>query len=384
MVVGLTMVAIVALLLIQFRGIIGPLILSFVLAYLLHPIAQAMNRRTGLPWRGSVNLLFLGVVIVVAGLLTATGFAIVNQIQNLVGLIQTFVTNLPTIIADISTQEYWIGPFPIDLSQLNLENIADQLLPTVQGMLGRVTGFVGTIATSAASTLGWILFVLVIAYFLLADTRRVSDELIRVDIPGYTTDIRRLGKELGFIWNAFLRGQLIIVSLVIIFYTILMMALGIRYAVGIAILAGLGRFVPYLGPTIVWIVIAVVAIFQGENYFNLPPVTYAVIVIAAGVVLDQVFDNLVSPRLLGTTLGVHPAGVLIAAIVATRWMGIIGLVLAAPVLATLQLVGTYIFSKMFDLNPWPAIERRRAQQELPLSRSIRRFRAWLRTQQRKT
>jgi hypothetical protein len=95
-------------------------------------------------------------------------------------------------------------------------------------------------------------------------------------------------------------------------------------------------------------------------------------------ILDQVFDNLISPRLLGEALGVNPAGVLIAAIVAANLIGIIGLVLAAPVLATLRLLSRYITRKMFDLDPWPEPETHplSAPSKIPWSRWWRRLRTW--------
>jgi hypothetical protein len=94
-------------------------------------------------------------------------------------------------------------------------------------------------------------------------------------------------------------------------------------------------------------------------------------------VLDQIFDNLVSPRLLGQTLGVHPAGVLIVAIIAANLIGIIGLVLAAPVLATVNLLGRYIGRKMFDMDPWPEPANTDTAQPfvMPLARWQRRIQA---------
>ena len=157
---------------------------------------------------------------------------------------------------------------------------------------------------------------------------------------------------MGRIWNVFLRGQLTIVIMVIISYTILLSILGVRYAFAIAILAGLARFVPYVGPLITYIVMGLVTIFQGGNYFNLVPIYYTLLVILLSIIMDQVYDNLVTPRIMGRSLGVHPAAVLVVAIIAANLIGLIGLVLAAPVLASVNLVGRYTIRKMFDRDPW--------------------------------
>jgi len=118
-------------------------------------------------------------------------------------------------------------------------------------------------------------------------------------------------------------------------------------------------------------VTAIVAYLQPSNYFGLEPLYYSILVVVLCIILDQIFDNLVVPRIMGQTLGLHPAGVLIAAIIATNLIGIIGLVLAAPVLATIALLGRYVSRKMFDLDPWPPTEVKPRRVELPWTRTGR-------------
>src|SRR3990170_326481 len=378
LVIGLTFVAILAALLIYFRTIIGPLLLAVILAYALHPLAARINRATNLNWRMSVNLIYLVLVIIVLGLLTLSGFAIVQQLQSLIKLVNNFTRTLPELVAQISQQTYTFGPFEFSFKQYDLQSLTDQVLGTLQPLLGRVGTLVGTFATGAFSTLGWGFFVLLISYFLLAESGKVSSELIRIDIPGYSTDIIRLGNELVTIWNVFLRGQLVIFLLAIIIYTILMTGLGLRYSLAIAILAGLARFIPYIGPLVVWVVTALVALLQGQNYFGLQAWQYAAVVVIIALVIDQILDNVVNPRFMGHRLGVHPAAVLVAALVAANLIGLVGVVLAAPVLASMVLLGRYFSRKMLDLDPWPATTQPVKPMEYPWVRLIHRLRAWLR------
>jgi predicted PurR-regulated permease PerM len=181
---------------------------------------------------------------------------------------------------------------------------------------------------------------------------------------------------LGKTWNSFLRGQLILSILIIISYYILLNILGTRAALAISLLAGLARFIPYLGPLVTWIVTAIVAFAQAGNYFGLEPLQYAILVLLACLILDQIFDNLVGPRILGETLGVHPAGVLVAAIIVARLIGIIGLILAAPTLATLNILGRYILRKMFDQDPWPEVEEYPAESTFSPVQLFKRLRNW--------
>jgi predicted PurR-regulated permease PerM len=244
-------------------------------------------------------------------------------------------------------------------------------------LIGRAGTVVGTLASATASLIGWGLFILVISYFVLVDLGKVPNPQSFINIPDYSYDITRMSQSIGRIWNAFLRGQLSVVILVIISYTILLSILGVRYAFALAILAGIARFVPYIGPLITYIVMGLVTLFQGGNYFNLQQYIYTAIVIGLSILMDQVYDNLVVPRVMGKSLGVHPAAVLVVAIIAANLIGLIGLLLAAPVLATVNLVGRYTIRKMFDRDPWMDTDEQLKPLGFPwISKSINKFSTW--------
>jgi predicted PurR-regulated permease PerM len=197
---------------------------------------------------------------------------------------------------------------------------------------------------------------MLMAYFILAETGGVPEQIFYVNVPGYSGDIKKLGISLGRVWNAFLRGQLLIIGLVIIVYTVLFGALGVRYFFGLAIIAGLARFLPYIGPFIAWSAYALVAYFQGTTLFGFSSLGYAVFIVGIAWLTDLIIDNFVATRVMANVLKVHPAAILIAALIGASVLGITGVVLAAPVLATVELVIRYVLRKMFDLDPWEGID----------------------------
>jgi predicted PurR-regulated permease PerM len=357
MIIGLTAAGLLMAMLIYFRSIIGPLLLAFILVYLLHPTASFLNTHTKLTWRASTNVIYIFLLIILIISSTLTGLAAIQQIQSLITVIERFVSDLPNLIDNLSSKVIILGPYKIDFSLFtDLGQLGDQVISTLQSLLGKAGTVVGTLATATASTIGWGLFILIISYFVLADIGKVPNPQDFINIPGYSHDIQRMSSALGRIWNAFLRGQLTIVIMVIISYSILLSILGVRYAFALAILAGVARFVPYVGPLITYIVMGLVTLFQGGNYFNMQPIYYTMLVIILSIIMDQVYDNLVSPRIMGKSLGVHPAAVLVVAIIAANLIGLIGLLLAAPVLATANLIGHYTIRKMFDRDPWIDLE----------------------------
>jgi len=353
-VIGLSMMAVLAFLLVQFRFIVGPLLMAFVLAYLLYPLTSYISGMLHLPWRTSTTIVFLLLVVLLGGMITLIGFAVVSQVQSVYDLVQSFITTgLPDFVDKLSEQKFRFGLFILDFGQLDLQNMVNQLIPNLEAPLTQIGLLIGNLAGITITSIGLTALSLIVSFFLLAGANTVTGTLIPIEIPGYTSDFRRLGVELRKIWNTFLRGQLLLILLVILAYSILLMAFGVRYSLALAVLAGLARFIPYLGPLIAWAITFSVAFFQGSNYFGLEQWFYASLVVVVCILVDQLFDYFISPRLLGNTLGVHPAALLITAIIAFNLLGLIGLVLTAPVLATLQLFGRYIVRKMVDLDPFP-------------------------------
>ncbi len=353
LVVALTIVAIAAAFLVRFQFILGPLIIAFILAYLLQPAAAFISRSVRVSWRASVSLLYLFMLMLLLGLLTAGGVGLVQQIQSLITLLQSSLDQLPELISVIAAQA---ARFGIDLQALDISSISDQLLSFGQSLLSRTGTIISSLASQAASVVGWSLFVLLVSYFILIESGGLRERLIQVDIPGYTADLSRLGRELSRIWNAFLRGQVIVFFATVIIYTIVLSILGVRYAIGLALMAGLARFVPYVGPAINWTALGLVTFFQPHKLFDMPPLTFMLVVIVIALIIDQIFDNVVSPRIMADALRVHPAGVLVAAIVAANLLGVLGVVIAAPMLATFKLLWQYVSRKMLDQDPWPEVE----------------------------
>ena len=356
LVVALTIIVIVGALLVKFQFILTPLLIALVLAYLFHPVADFTQRRVRFSWNASVGLIYLIITILLLGLLTLGGVGLVQQIQSLVIVLQDALRTLPQLIENISGHVYQIGPFKLDFSSLDLKDLSTQVLGMVQPLLSRTGSLLAIAAGSAANFLGWTLFVILVSYFVLSESGGLRNRIITVDIPGYAKDLGRLSRELGRVWNAFLRGQIIIFFLTVFVYTIVLSVLGLHYAIGLAFLAGLARFVPYIGPAINWVILVLVAYFQAYKLFELSPFYYSLIILVIALFIDQIFDNIVSPRILSDALKVHPAAVLVAAIIAANLLGILGVVVAAPILATATLLWKYTMRKMLDLDPWPTEE----------------------------
>jgi predicted PurR-regulated permease PerM len=387
LIIGLTIIAILAGLLIRFRSLIGPFLIALVLAYLLQPFASFLHQRLHLGWRMAVSLIYLILLLILIGSLTLSGFALVDQVTRLVNFITQQINQLPDLFNQWSAEPIHFLIFTIDLSQYNLESAATTILSTIQPLVTQLGSLLTQLASSIASTVGWAFFALLISYFILAESGGKRSRLFKINLPGYNQEITRIGQQLSLIWNAFLRGQLAIVLITVVVYDMLLGGLGVSFFFGLAFLAGLARFVPYVGPAIAWAAYGLVAYFQGSTIFGLSPLIYVILVVGLAWLTDVILDNFVVTRLMGDALEVHPAAIAIGSLVSAQLFGIIGVVLAAPVLATLKLLADYITYKLFDENPWDHIKpKQRKPRSLPpfllslgrfWQRSSRPFRAWL-------
>ena len=356
LIVGLGLVAIAIWLLVQFKSFLGPLIVAFLLTYIFYPAVNFLQKRIKLPWRVAVTVFYIIVVVAFLGLLIWGSLALFDQVENLIIFIENNIDQIPQLVNDLTQKTYHIWTYEFSLSALNWNSVVDQAVSAIQPIIGQVGSFAGSIATGAANVLLVLGIILLVSYFMLAESKGVTNRLENIQIPGYAADFQRIGQELNNIWNAFIRGQLIVVLITVIIYTIYLGSMGIQFFFGLALIAALGRFIPYVGAWITWITYGLVALLQGSTIFNLPSGIYALIVLGGAILIDTMLDNLLVPKVMSENLKVHPALVLVGALIAVDFLGVIGILLAAPVLATVKLFSGYIFDKMTDQDPWEELD----------------------------
>jgi predicted PurR-regulated permease PerM len=364
-----SMVVIVLLgaLIVRFQEMIGPLVLAFILAYLISPIIERITAWTKLSWGLVVMFIYVLLLLLLLTGFTGAVIAIGQQVKDLYDYLVVTLPDLRPRLETLTQQTIVLGPWIVDLSKpiplgpfppLNLstidwEPLYRELLTTIQPALTQTGTFVGTLASGTASLLGWLLFVLLISFYLLHDLKSLTPSLELLVPPPYRSDARRLAAELGPTWNAYLRGQVTVALTSFVVMSLILSVLNVRYAPVLGLLAFLSEFVPFVGPTFSGVVGVLIALFQPSNWLGLSPLWYAVAVALVYIVWQQIQNNIIAPRILSHSLKLHPVIILVGAIIAANLAGFVGLLLSAPLVATLRLFGRYIYCKIFDLDPWP-------------------------------
>jgi len=341
---------------VRFQEMVVPLIFSFITASILNPVAERVSRRWHLSWGGAVNLIYGILVVALISLIVAAGIAIEQQFVTLYTSVIELITDLPARVETLFSQVIVLGPFRLDLSSTNLQPLYEQALSAVQPALSQTGALVGTLATSTASLIAWIFFILIISYYLLHDLKNLLPSIEHLVPPLYVEDARRLMAALGPIWNNFLRGQITLSISMGLIVGITMTVLQVRYSPILGLLAALAEFAPVVGPFVSLTVGTLVAFFQASNWLGLDPFYFALVIAIIYIILQQIENNVLYPRILGQSLHLHPILILVGAIIGANLAGILGLLLAAPILATLRLFGGYAYRKVFDLDPWPESE----------------------------
>ncbi len=350
--VALAVMMIVAGMLVRFQHVIPILVLAPILTIVIVPVVQFMCVRMKMPWGLAATIAMLLLILLLTGASTVMGIAIVQQLQALFLIVQQFLLDLPAQLEHLSQQTYQLGPWVMEFSQFDLAAVGEQVIAAIQPLLREVSSLITFLATGVIESLTRIIFVLAITYFLIFDYRRIRAVLKNISVPGYKQDIHRLQRELLRIWQAFLRGQFLIVVITGFLTYLLMQILGVRFPIGLGVLGGIAKFIPIVGPVTAGFIAALVGLFQPSNWFGLMPLAYGAVVVICVVVLDQAIDYIIIPRIMGTTLNLHPVIILVGLVIGASLAGVIGLLLAAPTIASFFLLGRYVYRKMSDLSPW--------------------------------
>jgi len=324
--------------------VLPPVIITLILAYILSPIADFLSKRLRLHRTFVVVVIYL---VLVTLLITLPALLI----PSLISQIESFLEGLPEFIQAIN--EFIDQPVTVGDFTLDVQDVYEQASNTIEGFLSSLANQTISILSNIASALFWSFFILVASFYLVKDAHLILRWIDEATPPDYRQDVRRLRMRVAATWNAFLRGQLILCVVMGLVVGITMAAIGLPYAWLIGLLFGVLEFIPNLGPTIASIPTVFIAFFQGSDVLHISNAWFAVVVVGVNTLLQQLENNFLVPRIMGQSLNLHPVVVLVAAIIGARLAGVLGILLAAPVTATLRVFVEYTYYRLLDLPPFP-------------------------------
>lgn len=332
----------------QIGGVLLTFLMAVILAYILNPIVRRMD---GLRLPRAVSV--IGLFSVLGTIVTA---ALLTLIIPAVQQAQTLITN-PEIVVNAATglleraqRLPYVGERIATMDGDALTSMARQNAPSAQAALGTALGFVGGVFGVFGTILNLFLMVIVSIY-LLIDKERITGAVLGM-IPDTVRNqvVELLGAVEGAVVK-FVKGQLLlsgimgVVGWAIAFFT------GTDYALLIGFWVGLTEFIPVLGAFLGAIPAVVIALISSP--------VQALIVAGLFLVAQQIEGNILVPKIMGGSVGVHPLWVLFAVLAGSALYGIVGAIFALPVVAIISasiryLKGTLIFERWDKMPLRPA------------------------------
>ena len=305
-----------------------PVVIATLLTVLLNPVVDFLVRRLNM-WRGAASAVaVVGLIALVAGLLTVVGNQIVQGFSDLWGQAGAGVDQLVAYLAD--------GPLGLDRAQIDtyVTEATDQIQANssslVTGALS-LTATIGHVAAGALITLFTLLF-------FLKDGPLVWAWIIRLLPSAARPRMHEAGRRGVVTLAAFTRTQILVALIDAVGIGLGALILGIPLAIPLALLVFLASFVPFVGAVATGAIAVLVALVdQG--------VGTALIMLAIVLVVQQIEGHVLQPLLLGHAVSLHPVAVLLSVAAGSLGAGIVGALLAVPFVATLNTVVLYLHGR---------------------------------------
>jgi predicted PurR-regulated permease PerM len=313
----------------------------------LTPVVVFLAQRTGWPrrlWAVLFYLLLLGLLIwglvALAPVLTQQFTELINELPGHVRTAGRALQAQGFLSADSSIIDVLGARIDLNASDQEIKN---QLSLIITEQVGRSAlpvlahGFEGILK---------LLVYLVSTFFLLLEMDRIGDGIARLTPTPVRLELGPWVRRINHVLGAYIRGQLILVVLMSVTTFIGLSLLEVRYAPLLAIFTGLVETMPFVGPYIAGGTAVLVALTQGTAPFGWEPMWLAIAVAVMYTILRQLEDNFVMPFLIGRLVHLHPLVVIFSVLAGAALGGILGLLLAVPVAATLKIIGIYLNGKL--------------------------------------
>jgi predicted PurR-regulated permease PerM len=316
--------------------VLMPFAVAAMLAYLGDPLANRLQR-LGISRAWAASVVFLVLLLVLVGVLLLLIPLISRQIENL-------IENLPRY-SQWAQQTAW----PWVQQKLHLDPRmfdSDQLLVAFKAHMGSISDFattvVGKVSRSGMDIVLWmtnLVLIPVVAFYLLRDWHRLVGTIDRMLPRWIEPTIAHLAHESDKVLGAFVRGQLLVMLALGIFYGAGLSLVGLSVGLLIGIVAGLLSFVPYLG-FIVGFGAAIIAVLV--QYGDWSHVLLICGVFAVGQLLE---GYVLVPRLVGGKIGLHPVAVIFAVLAGGYLFGFLGVLLALPAASVIVVLLRYLLER---------------------------------------
>lgn len=322
---GLAFAAVLWLLLSWLAPVLMPFVLAAVLAYALHPLVERLHARRVPRWLSAGLALTL-----LAMALLAVVLLIVPVVTQQLPLLKEQV---PALLEGVNA---WLVPvlgrWGMEL-QVDVSQVRGWLQQIVSGheqeLIGHLLSSMRIGGSAVMAVLGNVVLAPIVAYYLLLDWATLVARIKALIPPRWRTGVQGFLDETDAVLGQYLRGQLLVMAVLAVFYTVGLALVGLKLSLPIGVFTGLAVFIPYLGFGLGLLLALLAAVLQFQS---LTGVALVGSVYAAGQLIESLY---VTPRLLGERIGLHPITVIFSLMAFGHLFGFVGVLIALPASAVL-------------------------------------------------
>jgi predicted PurR-regulated permease PerM len=325
------------------REIFQPLITAALIAYFLSPAISFMVARFRLRKKTAANLVYFFSLALFVGVLVSAVPLLSDELRSLT----TDLTRALSQLEAVLQTPIMIGNLPFQFGTLIpaiRQTLTSMAVPNPQGAL--------RIIQVTSRNFLWLLVVLVTSYYLMTDWEKLRTNMFGLAPDGERSDLERLYDEIRAVWMGYLRGQIRLILILSILYSIVWFAIGLPGALALGVLAGLLNLLPEVGPFAVAVLATVIAFIEGSSYIPVSNIWFAVITLGAYLLLNNFKTIWLQPRILGHSVALHEGVVFVAIIAAIVLQGVLGVLIIVPLLATFVVLGRYVRRRLLGLTPF--------------------------------
>ena len=325
-------------------GVLLPFVAGLVLAYLLDPLADRIQRLGIGRLAATILILALFVLGFVLVLIVVVPFA-AKQLGAFAGVLPQTVSRLQSIVTE---------RFGGLIERFGGGSLLADLQSSLGDILGQASSWAGTFLKSIWSggqavvgLLSILVVTPVVAFYLLVDWDRMVETVDGWTPPRHRPVVRALSREIDRAISGFIRGQALVCLILGTFYAVGLFLVGLNFGVLIGMIAGVLTIIPYVGTLTGFILGVGVALVQFW------PDWISVAMVIGVFVVGQFFEgNIISPKLVGDSVGLHPVWLMFALLAFGALFGFLGLLLAVPVAAAIGVfvrfgIGRYLQSGFY-------------------------------------
>jgi predicted PurR-regulated permease PerM len=319
---------------------VNALVIAAFSAYLINPVVTFLLVRTKLSRAWAVNIVFFTALILLLGLPAGLAPIFFDEAQLVVEDLLDLTTEIDTVLS----KPVLIGPY-----ELNFEELGGTLTGMQRAVLSPLPEELLQILESTSIGVLWFLVIMVSVHLFLSHWPRMREWIFGLVAEEYQDEVRELYSRIRQVWMAYLRGQIVLMLIVGVVFSIAWYIIGIPGALALGVIAGFFTLVPDVGPFLAAILAVGVALLEGSSWIPLSNNWVAGITLITYLVLINLKGLLLRPYIMGRSVHMNEGFVFVAIISATILAGIMGALLVVPVLATIAIIGEYVRRRMLGL-----------------------------------